>query len=84
VVETACLPLRHQLVASSDMLTFNSRRAAQYAAASVRIAMLDVKDLTYNRTVGVIHRKDGYLSPVALRYIELLKFAAKNNAGSNG
>ena len=64
------------------MLTFNSRRAAQYAAASVRIAILDVKGLSYNRPVGVIHRKDGYLSPAALRYIALLKIAAKDTADS--
>lgn len=79
-VETPLLSLRHQLVASSDLLTFNSMRSAKYAASRFRLAVLPVKDLTYVRPVGVIYRKDGYLSPTALKYIELLKESANSTA----
>jgi len=68
------------LVAASDLLAFGSRSVAQYATAHFRIAVLRVKDLVYTRRVGVIYRKDAYLSPAARRFIEILKATAKEIA----
>ena len=39
-----------------------------------------MKDLTYIRRVGVVYRKDAYLSPAARRFIEILKATAKKLA----
>jgi DNA-binding transcriptional LysR family regulator len=79
-IETTDLPLRHHLVASSNLLAFASRDVARYAAARFRIVELRVKDLTYIRRVGVICRKDAYLSPAARRFIEILKTTVKEIA----
>jgi DNA-binding transcriptional LysR family regulator len=34
---------------------------------------IPIKELTWRRPVGVIHRKDAYLSPAARRFIDVLK-----------
>ena len=36
-----------------------------------------MKDLVFTCTVGVVYRKDAYLSPAARRFIEILKVTAK-------
>jgi DNA-binding transcriptional LysR family regulator len=79
-IETAFLPIRYHLVAASDLLSFNSRRMVRYAAERLRIRELHVKDLAYTRRIGVIYRKDAYLSPAARRFIEILKTTAKEIA----
>jgi len=76
-LETPYLPLRNRLIATSDLLTFGSKEAARQAAAQYRIKILHVKDLVYARRIGLIFRKDAYLSPVARRFIEKLKATAK-------
>jgi DNA-binding transcriptional LysR family regulator len=81
--EATYLPLRQHLIAASDLLAFGSRSVAQYAAAHFRIAVLRIKNLAYTRRVGVIYRKDAYLSPAARRFIEILKTTAKESAAEN-
>ena len=76
-IEATYLPLRQHLVAASELLAFGSISVAQYAAAHFRTAVLHVTDLAHNRRVGVIYRKDAYLSPAARRFIEILKATAK-------
>jgi DNA-binding transcriptional LysR family regulator len=76
-VETTFLPLRYQLVAGSDLLSFGSRRVVQYAAKQFRLTELPVKELTYTRRIGVAYRMKAYLSPAARRLIEILKTTAK-------
>jgi len=78
--ETTDLPLRHHLIATSDMLTFGSKDVARYAAQRHPIVELRVKGLAYTRRVGVFYRKESYLSPVARRFIEILKATAKEIA----
>jgi DNA-binding transcriptional LysR family regulator len=72
-IETTDLTLRQRMVASSRMLTFGSREAAKHAAGRLRVVELPVKDLIYVRRVGVLYRRDSYLSPAARRFIEILK-----------
>jgi DNA-binding transcriptional LysR family regulator len=80
VVDSAFLPIRYHMAATSDLLAFSSRAVARAAAARFQIAELRVKDLSITRRVGVIYRKDAYLSPVGLRLIETLKTVARNLA----
>jgi DNA-binding transcriptional LysR family regulator len=77
VVETAYLPARYYLVATSDLLTFGSSAMAQYVAGHLRIVKLSVKGLSGGRRIVVRYRKDAYLPPAAFRFIKMLKATAK-------
>jgi DNA-binding transcriptional LysR family regulator len=79
-IESNSLPLKHQIVASSDLLGFAAKRAVSVAAPRSRLVVLCVGDLTYTRRVGVMYRKDGYLSPAVRQFIETVKATAKNSA----
>lgn len=72
--------LRRRTVASSDLLGFGSKQTVQAAAPSVRLTIISVKDKKWVRPVAVFYRKDGYLSPAARRFIEILKAKAKEIA----
>jgi len=76
-LETTNLPTRHHLIAASELLGFSSRQSMQYFAAQFPVVELRVKDLTVTRRIGVMYRKDAYLSPAARRFIEILKTTAK-------
>ena len=78
-IETRSVRLKLRGVASSDLLDFTSRHVVQQAAKSYRLAVLPVKELesTFRRSVGVIYREGGYLSPAGRRFIEILKATAK-------
>jgi len=75
-IETSSIALRLPLIASSDLLGYSSRPVVRRAAPHLRFAELKVKELAYTRQVGVIYRKDAYLSPAARRFIEFLKATA--------
>lgn len=79
-IETAFLPARYYLVGASDLLGFGPARLVRYTPERYRVAELRVKDLTYTRRVGVMYRKDAYLSPAAWRFSEILKTTAKEIA----
>ena len=67
-------------VASSDLLGFQSRFDVRHTAPRIRVVELPVKELAWIRRIGVSYRKDGYLSPAALRFIDILKSSAKEIA----
>lgn len=77
VFETRSVRLRLQIVAASRHLGFLAKRVVRQAASQFQLKELPVKDATWRRPIGVIHRKDAYLSPVALHFIEALKAIAK-------
>jgi DNA-binding transcriptional LysR family regulator len=76
-IESTFLPMRHHLLATSRLLGINSRAAVNYAAARFPVVELPVKDFSITRRCSVVHRKDAYLPPAALRFIEILKAKAK-------
>lgn len=82
-VETTSLPVRHHLVAATDLLALGIRPTVRYAAARLGIVELRVKDLAITHRCGVVYRKDAYLSPAARRFIEILKATAKDIAKEN-
>jgi DNA-binding transcriptional LysR family regulator len=82
-VETTSLPVRHQLVAATDMLALGMRPTVRYAAARLGVVELRVKDLAITHRCGVVYRKDAYLSPAARRLIEILKATSKDIAKEN-
>lgn len=73
VVEARSLVLRMQTWASTDLLGFCSRRRLRQSAQHLPIVVLSVPDLAWMRSVGLLRRDLGYLSPAARRFIELLK-----------
>ena len=78
--ETRSIRLRLQIVAVSSHLGFLAKRVIRQAAPHFLLKELPVKDVTCRRPVGVIYRKDTYLSPAARRFIEILKATAKEVA----
>lgn len=78
--ETRSIRLRLQVVAASRHLGFLAKRIVRQAAARFRLKELPVKDVTWRRPIGIIYRKDAYLSPAARRFIEILKATAKEIA----
>ncbi len=79
-VETRSIRLRLQTLASSDLVDFTSRHVFRQAAQQFGLKELPVKELEWRRSIGVIYRKDAYLSPAAKRFIETLKATAKELA----
>lgn len=77
VAQTTSLSLRDHLVASTDLLGTSSRRVLRQIATRHRVVELPVRGFKAKRGVGVFYRKDAYLSPVAMRFIEILKITAK-------
>ena len=66
--------LNHRTVAVTDLLGFGTKKAlALYAD----LKALPVRDLHRTRQVAVSYRPDAYLSPAALRFIEVLKATAR-------
>jgi DNA-binding transcriptional LysR family regulator len=78
-MESNSLPLKHQIVAGSDLLGFAAKRSVSEASPRYRLAALRVRDLAYSRRVGVMYRKDAYLSPSARRFVEILKTTVKKS-----
>jgi DNA-binding transcriptional LysR family regulator len=79
-VETNALPLRLELLASSDLVGVTAKSLVREAAARSGLVQIPIKGWTYTRRAGVMYRKDAYLSPAAKRFIEILKATAKEIA----
>lgn len=79
-VESNSIPFRLHLLPSTDLLAFLPKRAFHENTVRARLTELRVKGMSYRRTITVCHRKDTYLSPVATRFISLLKTVARRPA----
>jgi DNA-binding transcriptional LysR family regulator len=77
VMWTPSLRLRDILVSSTDCLGYSSTRVARSATPHVRFAEFRIKELAWVRRVCVAYRSEAYLSPIARRFIEILKASAK-------
>jgi DNA-binding transcriptional LysR family regulator len=75
-IEARPLRLRLQICASTRLLSFNARRSPNLVAPRWRLKELPVEHLKWRRAVGVIYRKNSYLSPAARRLIDLLRTIA--------
>ena len=61
-------------------LGFTSRRYLRLAIKRHRLVKVPVKGMYCRRTVAVSYRKDGFLSPAAKRFVEILKATAQEIA----
>jgi DNA-binding transcriptional LysR family regulator len=72
-METSITPLRLHAVAASGLLGFAPRRLVQQTAGQLGLVELRVKELVWQCCLAVRYRKGAYLSPVARKFVELLK-----------
>lgn len=66
-----------EVVAESDLVGFVSRQVLQRAKPRLRVVEIAVKGCEWTREMGMSHRKNAYLSPVALRFMEIVRATAK-------
>lgn len=69
--------VRLQTVSCSNLLSFDPRRFMKQAARRLPVTEIRVKELAWSRPVGVSYRRNAYVSPLARRFIEILKATAK-------
>lgn len=81
-VETGPQVVRFPVIASSDLLGYTWTSLVRQAMPQLRLVALHVKELELNFDAAVAYRKDGYLSPAARRFIEILKTTAKEMAAA--
>jgi DNA-binding transcriptional LysR family regulator len=80
VLSTALIELRLRTVAATNLLGFNARPVVQQAARRLPLKILRVEGWKpFHRSLGIVYRRDGYLSPTAWRLIELFKAAAQES-----
>jgi len=74
------MQIRLEAIGSSRLLGIAPRRSLREVASRLHLTEIPVKGLAWTRQLGVGYRKDAYLSPVARRFIEILKKTAKEIA----
>jgi DNA-binding transcriptional LysR family regulator len=72
------MQIRLQAIGASHLLGIAPRQIVRQVASGLRLTELPVKELAWTRHVGVGYRGNAYLSPVAQRFIGILKLSAKN------
>jgi len=72
--------LNRHAVATTNLLGFATKRAVQAIAPHFRLTIIPLRDMKWVRPVAVFYRKDGYLSPVARRFIDILKSTARHES----
>jgi len=74
------MQIRLQAVGSSQLLGIAPRQIVRQIASRLGLTEIPVTALAWGRDVCVGYRSDAYLSPVARRFIDILKISAKNIA----
>src|SRR5262249_29822489 len=65
--------LRLEAVANSDLLLYTSGAVGRkFGSRQIALKALPVKELYWVRPVGMIHRRERYISPAVRRFIEIL------------
>jgi DNA-binding transcriptional LysR family regulator len=80
-LESRSSALRLRTVAASRLIGFGSAAAIEELGRHAAVKPLRVPELSRSRSIGVIRRKEAYLSPIAQRMLEALrKLATEINA----
>jgi DNA-binding transcriptional LysR family regulator len=79
-LQTRMLSMRLRAATSSDLLVYGSKAIAEQFGA---LHVLPVEELRWVRSVGVLHRKEPYLSPAIRRFIEILKNVTPGSAAKS-
>jgi DNA-binding transcriptional LysR family regulator len=71
-IEAGSIPLLPRMIEQTDLLSFVSRfTLASYRGRALREVKLP--ETTLRRTLGAVCRREGYLSPAAMRIMDLLR-----------
>jgi DNA-binding transcriptional LysR family regulator len=81
VLVSDLVSFRLRAIAGSDLLGVAVRKMVQTAPARLRLKVLAVKGLDWRRPAAVAYRKDAYLSPATLRFIDILKAISRDESG---
>jgi DNA-binding transcriptional LysR family regulator len=79
-VQTDTPVLRFRVVADSHLLGYSWASVVRGSEPPPGISEIAVKELALKFSIGALWRKDTYLSPLAKRFIGLLKAAAENGS----
>ena len=74
------MQIRLQAIGSSRLLGIAPKQIVRQIAPRLRLTEIPVKELAWSRHVGITYRGNAYLSPVAARFIDILKMTAKKLA----
>ena len=77
VLESNSTAVRSRAVALGGLLGLGNTRQVRHYAQQVPVVVLPVIGFSAARDIVVAYRKDGYLSPVSRRMIEILKATAR-------
>jgi len=72
-VETNSILLLPRLISETSMLSFTSTRNLGRGRVGAHLERLDIDTTPMRRPLGLVHRKDGYLSPAAMRFARLVR-----------
>jgi DNA-binding transcriptional LysR family regulator len=71
-IETNSILLLPRLIAETALLSFTSTRNLGRGRVGEHLDRLDVDATTLQRQLGLVYRKDDYLSPASLRFIRVV------------
>lgn len=77
-IETSSISLLPRLIAETGLLSFISRRNLGPGRVAAPLREVRLRETTMHRHFGVMHRKGGYLSPAADRFVALLSTKGKD------
>ena len=89
-IETNSVTFLPNLIAATGLLSFISRRNLGRGNVAAPLREVRVKGTSLLRQFALVHRKDAYLSPAAVRFMELLRergqslFAKAFESGRSG
>lgn len=76
-IETNTMIVLPKIIGQTDLLSFLSVRNLKHGDAGQSLQEIPLETTTMLRHLGVLYRNDAYMSPAALRLIELIKHHAK-------
>jgi DNA-binding transcriptional LysR family regulator len=82
-LEANSFVFRRRFLPMTNLLGFGPKRFFQASDSREPLVELPVQGLTIRQNIGACYRKDAYLSPVAQRFIEILKETAKKLVGEH-
>ena len=71
-IETNSILLLPRLISETSLLSFTSTRNLSHGSVGAHLERLEIDVTTMRRYLGVVYRKDRYLSPVAMKFVTLL------------
>jgi DNA-binding transcriptional LysR family regulator len=76
--EANSILLLPRLISETSLLSFTSTRNLGHGRIGAHLQRLDVDTTTMRRHLGLVYRKDSYLSPAAMRFVDLLAAMGKS------